>query len=60
MGEVGDLRFGFGPIEQELQPEISREAGGEAGIAFWVVTAEAKAVARRRRPARSSSPRAGR
>lgn len=42
MGEVGDLRFGFGPIEQELQPEISREAGGEAGIAFWAVTAGGK------------------
>jgi hypothetical protein len=37
-GEDKDLRFGLGPIELELQLAISREAGGEAGIAFWVVT----------------------
>jgi hypothetical protein len=31
MGEGGNLRFGLGPIEQELQPEISREAWVRGG-----------------------------
>jgi hypothetical protein len=42
MGEGGNLRFGLGPVERELQPEIWREAGGEAGIAFWGVTVGGK------------------
>lgn len=33
-----DLQFSLGPIELELQVAVSREAGGEAGIKFWVVS----------------------
>jgi hypothetical protein len=41
-GADKELQFGLGPIELELQLEISREAGGEAGIKFWVVSVGAK------------------
>jgi Trypsin-co-occurring domain 2 len=37
-GEQEDLRFALGPVELELQLEIARETGGEAGIAFWVIS----------------------
>ena len=41
-GEGEELRFALGPVELELQLEVSKEAGGEAGIAFWLVTVGAK------------------
>ncbi|MDP8943087.1 MAG: hypothetical protein M3N16_03065 [Actinomycetota bacterium] len=41
-GEDEDVRFALGPIELEMQVEISEEASGEAGIAFWVVSLGAK------------------
>jgi Trypsin-co-occurring domain 2 len=41
-GKDEELRFRLGPIELELQLEISREAGGEAGISFWIVSIGAK------------------
>lgn len=41
-GQEEDLRFALGPIELELQLEIAREAGGEAGIKFWVVSVAGK------------------
>jgi len=37
-GEGGDLVFALGPIDLELRLEVGREAGGEAGIRFWVVS----------------------
>jgi hypothetical protein len=37
-GADQDVRFALGPIELELQVEMSREAGGQGGIAFWVVS----------------------
>src|SRR3954452_11975714 len=36
-GRGEEVRFALGPIELEFQVEVSREAGGEAGIKFWVV-----------------------
>jgi Trypsin-co-occurring domain 2 len=32
-----DVRFKLGPIELEFAVEAGRTAGGEAGIAFWVI-----------------------
>jgi hypothetical protein len=32
------LRFGVGPIELDLELTTSREAGGEGGIKFYVIT----------------------
>jgi hypothetical protein len=37
-GKDEEVRFALGPVELELQVEVSKEAGGEAGIAFWLVT----------------------
>ena len=42
-GEDEELRFALGDIDLELQVEVSKEAGGEAGIAFWLVTIGGKA-----------------
>jgi Trypsin-co-occurring domain 2 len=36
-GQDEDVRFALGPIELELQVEMTREAGGDAKIGFWVV-----------------------
>jgi hypothetical protein len=36
-GEGEEVRFALGPVELEFQVELSREAGGEAGVKFWVV-----------------------
>jgi NTP-dependent ternary system trypsin peptidase co-occuring protein len=33
-----DIRFALGPVELELQVEAAQEAGGEAGIKFWLVS----------------------
>src|SRR4051795_6962283 len=32
------LRFELGPVEMEFLLEVQREAGGEAGVRFWVVS----------------------
>jgi hypothetical protein len=37
-GEGEELRFGVGPVELELQVEVSNQVGGEAGIKFWLVS----------------------
>ena len=37
-GKDAEVRFALGPVELEFQVEISYEAGGEAGVKFWVVT----------------------
>jgi hypothetical protein len=36
--ESEEMRFALGPIELELQMEVSSSGGGEAGIKFWVVS----------------------
>lgn len=38
--EGGDeeLRFALGPVELEFRVDVSREAGGETGISFWVIS----------------------
>lgn len=41
-GEREELRFALGPVELELQVEAAREAGGGAGIKFWVASVGAK------------------
>ena len=41
-GQGEEVRFALGPIELEFQVEVSTEAGGEAGIKFWVVALGAK------------------
>jgi hypothetical protein len=33
-----EIRFALGSVELELQVEAAREAGGEAGIKFWLVS----------------------
>jgi hypothetical protein len=42
-GEGSELRFSLGPVELELQLEVSTELGGEAGAGFWVLKAGGKA-----------------
>lgn len=37
-----EVRFALGPVDLEFQVEVSKEAGGEAGIAFWLLTIGAK------------------
>ena len=37
-GKDAEVRFALGPVELEFQVEVSYEAGGEAGVRFWVVT----------------------
>ncbi len=37
-GKDAEVRFALGPVELEFQVEISYDAGGEAGVRFWVVT----------------------
>ncbi len=41
-GEGQDLRFQMGTVELQLQLDLSREVGGEAGASFWVVSVGAK------------------
>ncbi len=43
-GEGQDLRFRVGPVELEFDVQVSREAGAEGGVKFWVVSAGAKAT----------------
>jgi hypothetical protein len=37
-GKDEEMRFALGPIELELQVEVSSSGGGEAGIKFWVLS----------------------
>ena len=32
------LRFELGPVEMEFLLEVNREAGGQGGVRFWVVS----------------------
>jgi hypothetical protein len=41
--EGEEIKFALGPVQLELQVEVSNETGGEAGIAFWLVSIGAKA-----------------
>ncbi len=36
-GREETLRFELGPVEMEFLLEVQHEAGGEAGVKFWVV-----------------------
>jgi NTP-dependent ternary system trypsin peptidase co-occuring protein len=46
-GKDEPLQFRLGPIELEFQLEVSKRAGGEVGIKFWVVSLGGKAEASR-------------
>ena len=37
-GESEQVRFALGPIELEMQVEVSSTGGGEAGIKIWVLS----------------------
>ena len=37
-GQDEDVRFALGPVELELQVEMSNEVGAEAGVKFWLVS----------------------
>lgn len=37
-GQDETLRFELGPVEMEFLLEIRKEAGGDAGVRFWVVS----------------------
>jgi hypothetical protein len=37
-GEEQEVKFALGPIELELQVEVSSTGGGEAEIKFWVIS----------------------
>ena len=41
-GEEQEVKFALGPIELELQVEVSATGGGEAGIKFWVISVGGK------------------
>ncbi len=37
-GADAALQFELGPVEMEFLLEVQREAGGKAGVKFWVVS----------------------
>jgi hypothetical protein len=37
-GSDKELKFRLGPVEMEFAVAVTREAGGEAGVKFWVVS----------------------
>ena len=37
-GNDQEVKFALGPVELELQVELSSTGGGEAGIKFWVIS----------------------
>lgn len=39
-GDGKDIKFAIDDIELELQLTVAKEAGGKAGVKFWVVNAE--------------------
>jgi Trypsin-co-occurring domain 2 len=43
-GEGEEVRFALGPVELDLQITLSREAGAEGKIAFWVVALGGKGM----------------
>ncbi|MGH3721064.1 MAG: trypco2 family protein [Pseudonocardiaceae bacterium] len=43
-GEGEDLRFELGPVELELTVAVSREAGPNAKVRFWVIELGADAT----------------
>jgi hypothetical protein len=44
-GAGSELQFSLGPVELELEIEVTREAGGGGGVRFWVLSAEGSAKA---------------
>lgn len=53
-GEVegSGLRFLLGPVELDLEMQVTFGAGAEGGVQFWVVSAEASAKTRSARSQR--------
>jgi len=43
-GESEDLRFELGPVELELSVAVSKEAGPNARVRFWVIELGAEAT----------------
>ncbi|MFE3799663.1 trypco2 family protein [Nocardia tengchongensis] len=41
-GEGREIQFRVGEVSLDFQVEVSREAGGEAGVKVWVLSASAK------------------
>src|SRR5688500_13614151 len=41
-GEGEEVQFRLGPVELELQVEVSSEVGADAGVRFWVVSISGK------------------
>ena len=39
-GAGSELQFSLGPVELDLEVQVSRERGGGGGIKFWVLSAE--------------------
>jgi Trypsin-co-occurring domain 2 len=37
-GQGKPIRFELGPVEMEFLLEVSKDAGGEAGVKFWVIS----------------------
>ena len=37
-GRDEEVRFALGPVELELQVEVSKEAAADAGVKFWLVS----------------------
>ncbi len=52
-GEGEDLRFELGPVELELTVAVSKEAGPNAKVRFWVVELGADAKVASRQPSGS-------
>jgi Trypsin-co-occurring domain 2 len=44
VAEDEEVKFRLGPIELEFALELSREAGAEGGLKFWVVSLGGKAT----------------
>jgi hypothetical protein len=42
-GAGSELQFSLGPVELDLEVQVSRERGGGGGIRFWVLSAEGSA-----------------
>ena len=42
-GKDAEVRFALGPVEMEIQVQISNEVGADGGVKFWVVSLGGKA-----------------
>jgi hypothetical protein len=44
-GAGSELQFSLGPVDLDLEVQLTREGGGGGGIRFWVLSAEGSAKA---------------